>query len=268
MGFRQALNHETIEKDCLRVGSEGAAQAIALRPGGSVVVARGRPTPDQQKELTQLLDRVERALASEIEIQRELATLVETAHRIRLLSKSTQSSEIQEWSNQTLAFQRRRPSTDEKARNLQVETERCDQHAAFLLGRETGFPEFRAEQFTTPAPERVADLCANAALCLYRLARRLKQALDESQMPAPSEALRPRGRPQELCPINGEKVTELRGGLTQPNMARRCGKMSVDTLQRAEKGEATDRTIAKLLRFASTKGHKLTFADLKKNTPQ
>jgi hypothetical protein len=72
------------------------------------------------------------------------------------------------------------------------------------------------------------------------------------------------GRPGALK-INGDKVLELRGNWnwSQPRFGRSTG-LSVDVIQRAEQGEATDRTIKKLLKFAKSKSIPLTAEDLKK----
>jgi len=70
------------------------------------------------------------------------------------------------------------------------------------------------------------------------------------------------GRPGAMK-INGDKVLELRGDRSQARFARPTG-LSVDVIQRAEHGEATDRTITKLLKFAKSKSILLTAEDLKK----
>jgi len=78
--------------------------------------------------------------------------------------------------------------------------------------------------------------------------------------------MREGGRPSAL-PIIGEKVTELRGEASQATFARST-KLSIDVIQRAERGEATERTIRKLSRYAKSKGSSLTADTLRKNTPQ
>jgi len=73
------------------------------------------------------------------------------------------------------------------------------------------------------------------------------------------------GRPRAL-PIIGERVKDLRGDYSQPAFARRT-KLSADVIQRAERGEATERTIRKLCKFARSNGSPLTAESFKKNTP-
>lgn len=74
------------------------------------------------------------------------------------------------------------------------------------------------------------------------------------------------GRPSAVAVI-GEKVKELRDDLSQPTFARRT-KLSIDVIQRAEAGKATQRTIQKLCKFAKSKGLLLTAESLIKNTPR
>jgi len=73
------------------------------------------------------------------------------------------------------------------------------------------------------------------------------------------------GRPRAV-EIHGEKVQDLRGDNSQETFAR-LTKLSPDVIQRAEAGEATTRTMGKLLRFAKSRGLKLSKEDLKKNSP-
>lgn len=73
------------------------------------------------------------------------------------------------------------------------------------------------------------------------------------------------GRPRAVA-IIGEKVTELRGELSQGTFTR-VTKLSADVIQRAERGEATGRTIRKLCQYAKSKGFSLTPDTLRKNTP-
>jgi DNA-binding transcriptional regulator YiaG len=74
------------------------------------------------------------------------------------------------------------------------------------------------------------------------------------------------GRPPALA-IVGEKITELRDETSQATFAR-LTKLSIDVVQRAERGEATARTIRKLCKYAKSKGFSLTPDTLRKNTPQ
>jgi hypothetical protein len=73
------------------------------------------------------------------------------------------------------------------------------------------------------------------------------------------------GRPRALA-IVGEKVIDLRGDTSQKTLAR-LTRLSIDAIQRAENGEATERTIRKLTKFAKSKGVQLSPDSLKKNPP-
>jgi hypothetical protein len=73
-----------------------------------------------------------------------------------------------------------------------------------------------------------------------------------------------RGRPPGVA-IFGEKVQELRQDSSQRTFAR-VTKLSIDVIQRAERGKATERTIKRLCRYAQLKRIPLTAESLKKNT--
>ena len=72
------------------------------------------------------------------------------------------------------------------------------------------------------------------------------------------------GRPPGVA-IFGEKVQELRQDSSQRTFAR-VTKLSIDVIQRAERGKATERTIKRLCRYAQLKRIPLTAESLKKNT--
>lgn len=75
-------------------------------------------------------------------------------------------------------------------------------------------------------------------------------------------------RPNQLSlAIDGEKVRELREGVSQPVFVRRLG-ISVDTLQRAEAGRATPKTLKAILKSKSAKDKNLKRQDLVINPPQ
>ena len=73
------------------------------------------------------------------------------------------------------------------------------------------------------------------------------------------------GRPPALA-IIGEKVKGLRDDLSQQPFARRT-KLSIDVIQRAEAGKATEQILRKLCKFAKSNGFSLTAESLTKNTP-
>jgi hypothetical protein len=67
------------------------------------------------------------------------------------------------------------------------------------------------------------------------------------------DALMAGGRPVETAAtIDGKKLRELRGDTPQPVFARLCG-ISVDTLRRAERGNASPTTIKKIERYRNLK---------------
>jgi hypothetical protein len=67
-------------------------------------------------------------------------------------------------------------------------------------------------------------------------------------------------------PIFGEKVSDLRRDRSQQAFATTIG-LSVDVIQRAERGEATIRTIRKICKYARSKNPDLTTETLQKNPP-
>jgi hypothetical protein len=71
----------------------------------------------------------------------------------------------------------------------------------------------------------------------------------------------PRGRPKALA-IAGKKIVALRGEASQKAFSQRC-KISTDTLQKAERGSATEQTITKICNYAAKKGRNLTPEELK-----
>ncbi len=73
------------------------------------------------------------------------------------------------------------------------------------------------------------------------------------------------GRPIGIGKIDGENVKGLRGKTPQKPFARLCG-ISVDNLQRAEHGLATDKTLGKICKYVNKKGKNISPADLKKPT--
>ena len=73
------------------------------------------------------------------------------------------------------------------------------------------------------------------------------------------------GRPREIRDIDGEKVKALRGDMSQKVFCRRCHIRSEDTLQRAERGYATRKTVAKICKYAPKNGQPLTSKDFQKN---
>lgn len=86
-----------------------------------------------------------------------------------------------------------------------------------------------------------------------------------SKQPALLESLgkAPGGRPKALA-IAGEKILALRGDASQEAFCRLC-KISTDTLQKAERGTATEKTIIKICKYAAKKGQNLTPEELKIN---
>ncbi len=73
-----------------------------------------------------------------------------------------------------------------------------------------------------------------------------------------------RGRPAAQR-VDGEKVKELRGDASQAAFSKRT-KLSIDVIQRAERGEATGRTVRRLRKYAKDKGLAWTPDDPKKHT--
>ena len=71
----------------------------------------------------------------------------------------------------------------------------------------------------------------------------------------------PAGRPKAF-PISGEKIRALRDEANQRPFSKQC-KISTDTLQKAERGAATEKTIRKICKYACKKGQNLTPEDLK-----
>jgi DNA-binding Xre family transcriptional regulator len=72
----------------------------------------------------------------------------------------------------------------------------------------------------------------------------------------------PGGRPREYREIDGAELNRRRGKKSQKAFARLCG-ISEDSLQKAESGLATLRTLKKICKFLKTKPE-----ELKKNMPQ
>ena len=80
-----------------------------------------------------------------------------------------------------------------------------------------------------------------------------------------------RGRPVETAAaIDGNWLRERRGDMTQTVFARMCGGISVDTLQRAERGDASHQTIRKINRYLkrSPGGQTIEVEKPEKKAPQ
>jgi hypothetical protein len=77
------------------------------------------------------------------------------------------------------------------------------------------------------------------------------------------------GRPPDVNTIDVEKLRQVRGAMTQKSFARKCGKISVDTLQRAERGDASRETFRKIVAYLKKRDANFKPGELmKKNPPQ
>jgi hypothetical protein len=93
-------------------------------------------------------------------------------------------------------------------------------------------------------------------------------SLDPCRQPIEGRKKTPGGRPKAVLVVAGEKIQTLRGDASQQAFHRWC-KISIDTLQRAEGGLATEQTLRRICAYAAKKGRNLTLEDLKINvTPK
>jgi hypothetical protein len=125
--------------------------------------------------------------------------------------------------------------------------------------------DFNENEFTRLLALKLQEYKRALHLEATRLIRERRLTRKAAAQHTESATVRKGGRPPAVA-IIGDKVIELRGEASQEAFARRTG-LSVDVIQRAEQGEATVRTINKLLRFAKSKAFSMTADSLIKNPP-